>query len=165
MTDQTAKPSAGELLTPERFVDDILSACDASNWDSEMNKGDYFKGLSDAYETIQEIANEFQAAMYSWTKALPRIIRNRRGHDAMTTIGQSSDDDLPHYQAAAKAVLAIIEHPAPTVEELAEAMWENTHDGRWDDPYCAEENTRNIYRGDAEVALRMLGIIPTERQP
>lgn len=55
-------------LTPRQFVDDILSACDASNWDAERNTGDYFSGLKDAYENIHGIAAEYQTAMYKATK-------------------------------------------------------------------------------------------------
>lgn len=57
-----------QKLTPKAFVTDILSACDSSNWDSERNQGDYYKGLKDAYEAILEIAVEYQTAMYDWTK-------------------------------------------------------------------------------------------------
>lgn len=58
-------------LTPKAFVDDILSACDPSNWDAERNKGEYFAGLKEAYEAIHEIANEYQLSMYAWTRAAP----------------------------------------------------------------------------------------------
>lgn len=42
------------------------------------------------------------------------------------------------------------------IERLAEKMWKATHDGRWDDPYCCDEEIKAIYRGDAEVALAFL---------
>jgi hypothetical protein len=57
-------------MTPKEFVDRILSACDASNWDSERNTGDYYCGLKDAYELIMEIAVEYQTAMYDATRKL-----------------------------------------------------------------------------------------------
>lgn len=47
------------------FLDAILSACDASNWDADGNKGDYFRGLSDAYEAIQLVAMDHQQAIYA----------------------------------------------------------------------------------------------------
>ena len=56
-------------MTPTEFVDSILSACDPSNWDADRNKVDYYRGLHDAYEHIHEIANEYQTAMYGWTRA------------------------------------------------------------------------------------------------
>jgi hypothetical protein len=56
------------LMTPKEFMDSILSACDASNWDADRNKGGYYRGLHDAYEAVQEIAIEYQTAMYEWTR-------------------------------------------------------------------------------------------------
>lgn len=64
--------SAGNVddpyLTPTRLVDDLLSACDPSNWDSERNKGARYRGLHDAYTAIHEIVGEYQVAMYEWTR-------------------------------------------------------------------------------------------------
>ncbi len=57
-------------MTPKEFVDDILSACDESNWDAERNTGDYYRGLKDAYEHIMEIAVEYQTHMYDATRKL-----------------------------------------------------------------------------------------------
>jgi hypothetical protein len=61
-------------MTPTEFVNSILSACDASNWDADRNTGDYFKGLRDAYEAVQEIATDYQTAMYEWTRGAGRPV-------------------------------------------------------------------------------------------
>ena len=51
----TSTDSTSPELTPTRLVNDLLSACDPSNWDADRNTGDYFKGLRDAYEHIYEL--------------------------------------------------------------------------------------------------------------
>lgn len=48
----------------------------------------------------------------------------------------------------------------PLIDALAHHMWDQTHDGSWNDPYCTEDQTRLIYWGDAEAALKFLNIAP-----
>jgi hypothetical protein len=70
-------------MTPTEFVNSILSACDASNWDADRNTGDYFKGLRDAYEAVQEIATDYQTAMYEWTRSRVAEDELRKAREAL----------------------------------------------------------------------------------
>ena len=42
------------------------------------------------------------------------------------------------------------------IEKIARTMWEETHDGSWDDDLCVDSITRDNYRFDAECALKAL---------
>jgi len=46
--------------------------------------------------------------------------------------------------------------PAPRAEDLAAAMWQRTHDGRWEDRGDGQDDSRVIYLADAEVALEWM---------
>lgn len=52
--------AAVRVETAEAHLARIVSACDPTNWDADLNKGDYFRGLRDAYEAIHNIASEHQ---------------------------------------------------------------------------------------------------------
>lgn len=78
-------------MTPTEFVDSILSACDPSNWDADLNKGDYYRGLRDAYEVIHEIACDYQTTMYDWTR--------RPDHAQSSDVASIADAIRAHFKS------------------------------------------------------------------
>lgn len=148
MTDKSDQQD-GDGLTPTRFVDDLLSACDPSNWDAERHQGNYFAGLKDAYDNIHGIANEYQTAMYWWTKSappkpVPDAMRNcprcgssaPRMHPAVQHEGEvelcthefhlcPTNQNTPKYIAAVEAKRALSE-PVPPADGVRIARLEQT---------------------------------------
>ena len=49
-----------------------------------------------------------------------------------------------------------ISRHAPRAEDLAAAMWQRTHDGRWEDRGDGQDDSRAIYLADADVALEWM---------
>jgi hypothetical protein len=47
------------------IVNRLLSFCDASNWDSDGKRGDYYRGWKEATDAVHEIASDFQEAAYA----------------------------------------------------------------------------------------------------
>jgi hypothetical protein len=116
MTDDTPRlaQSQGQgatdpSLTPKRFLDDILSACDASNWDADLNTGNYFKGLRDAYEAIQEIAIEYQASIYACSRTLEPSDASETERVEVTD-GSYQSGDILTYERTETGLGKIISH-------------------------------------------------------
>ncbi len=112
--------SVDNAMTPKEFVDAILSACDPSNWDSERNKGERYRGLYDAYEDILQIAVEYQTAMYKWTRrdAEQRSAVIEECAKVARVIGMCMPgNDVEKIEIAIRALAAI---PAPAQAESEE---------------------------------------------
>lgn len=80
------------------FLDAILSACDVSNWDADLNTGDRFRGLNDAYALIHEIALDFQMKIYEAASQRAALVH------ALEMVRDANRDD-PHIPPIALATI------------------------------------------------------------